>query len=115
VGEGPGRGANLNIALGEQVDGAQYARVLERALSRVRVFGPRFLVVCLGLDTAKADPTGTWALRSGDFERNGRMIGRLALPTLIVQEGGYNTRYLGTHARHFFAGLWAGANEVGAV
>ncbi len=115
VGEGPGRGCNLNFALAEHVDGTAYAHALERALSRIRAFAPRFLVVCLGLDTAKADPTGTWALRSADFERNGRIIGRMALPTLIVQEGGYNTRNLGTHARHFFAGLWSGATQVGAV
>jgi acetoin utilization deacetylase AcuC-like enzyme/GNAT superfamily N-acetyltransferase len=115
IGEGPGRGCNLNFALGEQVDGVQYARILERALSRIRAFAPRFLVVCLGLDTAKADPTGTWSLRSADFERNGRILGRMALPTLIVQEGGYNTRNLGTHARHFFAGLWAGAAAEGAI
>jgi acetoin utilization deacetylase AcuC-like enzyme len=115
VGEGPGRGSNLNFALAESVDGKEYSRILERALSRIRGFGPRFLVVCLGLDTAKADPTGTWSLRSPDFERNGRAIGMMALPTLIVQEGGYNTRNLGTHARHFFAGLWAGARQVGAV
>lgn len=115
VGEGPGRGLNLNFALAESVDGKEYSRILERALSRIRGFGPRFLVVCLGLDTAKADPTGTWSLRSPDFERNGRAIGMMALPTLIVQEGGYNTRNLGTHARHFFAGLWAGARQAGAV
>ena len=115
IGDGPGRGFNLNFALGEHVDGAQYAHILERAVARIRSFGPRFLVVCLGLDTAKADPTGTWALRSADFERNGRILGRLAMPTLIVQEGGYNTRNLGTHARHFFAGLWAGAIQAGAI
>lgn len=34
--------------------------------------------------------------------------GRLRLPTLIVQEGGYRTRTLGTNARRFFAGFLAG-------
>jgi acetoin utilization deacetylase AcuC-like enzyme len=115
IGEGPGRRTNLNFALAEHIDGKEYMRILDRAISRVRAFAPRFLVVCLGLDTAKADPTGTWSLRSNDFERNGRMLGMLAMPTLVVQEGGYNTRNLGTHARHFFAGLWAGARQVGAV
>ena len=115
IGEGAGLRTNLNFALAEQVDGKEYTRILERALLRIRGFAPRFLVVCLGLDTAKADPTGTWSLRSADFERNGRAIGAAAFPTLIVQEGGYNTRNLGTHARHFFAGLWAGAKEAKAV
>lgn len=71
-------------------------------------FNPRFLVVSLGLDTAKGDPTGTWNLRSRDFERNGERIGSLGLPLVVVQEGGYGTRVIGINARHFFLGLWAG-------
>jgi len=115
TGEGPGHRSNVNFALEEHIDGSQYRRVLERAISQVRAFGPRFLVVCLGLDTAKADPTGTWSLRSADFEKNGRLLGQLGLPTLVVQEGGYNTRNLGVHARHFFTGLWESARESGAL
>jgi len=61
----------------------------------------------LGLDTAKSDPTGTWSLEARDFEENGRRIGSLRLPTLVVQEGGYRTRTLGTNARRFFEGLHA--------
>jgi len=38
------------------------------------------------------------------------MIGRLHMPTLIVQEGGYNSRNLGINARHFFVGLWNAMN-----
>jgi acetoin utilization deacetylase AcuC-like enzyme len=69
------------------------------------LFKPVFLVVSLGLDTAKGDPTGSWPLKAKDFRDIGRMIGSLRLPTLVVQEGGYNTRNLGLNARHFFEGL----------
>ncbi|MFH1748529.1 MAG: histone deacetylase family protein [Planctomycetota bacterium] len=100
-----GTGHNLNIPLPEQVDAERYRQALSRALDRIRRFGPHFLVVALGLDTAKADPTGTWPLVARDFEENGRLIGKLRLPTLVVQEGGYRTRTLGVNARHFFAGL----------
>ena len=65
-------------------------------------------MVALGLDTAKGDPTGTWSLKTADFEQNGRLIGAMRLPTLVVQEGGYNTRKLGVNARAFFIGLWKG-------
>jgi acetoin utilization deacetylase AcuC-like enzyme len=108
VGEGDGAGRNINQPLPEHVDGAHYRRELGRALRRIREFDPRFLVVALGLDPAKGDPTGTWSLTAADFEQNGRLIGELGLPTLVVQEGGYRTRSLGVNARHFFAGL-AGA------
>jgi acetoin utilization deacetylase AcuC-like enzyme len=107
-GEGPGRGHNLNVPLPENVDEEQYRRTLEKVLGRAVRFHPRFLVVALGLDTAKEDPTGTWTLKAEDFQAIGRMIGSLRFPTLIVQEGGYDTRVLGINARHFFDGLWSG-------
>ncbi|AKU90696.1 Deacetylase [Vulgatibacter incomptus] len=109
-GRGDGLGYNVNYALRETVDGTGFRLVLERALRRIRGHRPAFLVVALGLDTAKGDPTGSWALGAKDFEANGRMIGVLGIPTVVVQEGGYDTRVLGTNARRFFSGLWAGAH-----
>jgi acetoin utilization deacetylase AcuC-like enzyme/GNAT superfamily N-acetyltransferase len=108
-GSGAGMGYNVNLPLPEHVSKERYLRVLARTLRRVVRFRPRFLIVDLGLDTAKEDPTGTWSLESEDFQTMGRMIGSLRLPTLVVQEGGYDTRVLGINARHFFQGLWEGA------
>lgn len=107
-GAGAGLGRNLNVPLPEALNGEQYREHLGRVLKRIVAFHPLFLIVPLGLDTAKADPTGTWSLTSRDFEQNGRMIGRLRFPTLVVQEGGYRVRNLGINARCFFKGLWEG-------
>jgi len=107
VGESEGEGFNLNLPLPEAVDGAKYRKALAQALQRIEAFGPDFLVLALGLDTAKADPTGSWNLTAGDFERNGRMIGELGLPIVVIQEGGYRSRTLGINARNFFSGLAA--------
>ena len=104
-GAGAGEGLNLNIVLPETQDGAQYRKALARALQVVTDFNPTFLVVSLGLDPAKGDPTGTWLLTAKDFEANGRMLAELRLPTLVVQEGGYRIRTLGANARMFFQGL----------
>jgi acetoin utilization deacetylase AcuC-like enzyme len=112
TGIGAGEGHNINIPLPENVDGNRYRDVLNKALKRVVQFHPRFLIVALGLDPEKKDPTGSWNLQSRDFETNGKMIGSLQFPTLVVQEGGYNNRVLGMNARHFFMGLWSGANSV---
>ncbi len=108
-GRGDGRGYNINIPLRESVDGNYYRPVLRDALKHVKRFKPRFLIVPLGLDTAKEDPTGSWSLEADDFESMGQMIGALHLPTLVVQEGGYDTRVLGINARQFLTGLWSGA------
>lgn len=111
VGEDEGTGFNVNIALPEIQDGKQYRDALGIALDRIREFSPAFLIVALGLDPAKGDPTGTWSLGPKDFELNGRMISGMELPTLVIQEGGYRTRTLGKNARSFFTGL---AAKIGA-
>ena len=110
-GAGAGLGYNLNLPLPEKVDGKRYLEALDQALRRVRHFKPAVLVVALGLDTAKGDPTGTWNLAAEDLHENGHRIGLLGLPTLVVQEGGYRTRTLGRNARGFFEGLHKGARE----
>ena len=105
-GEGPGMGFNRNFPLQERVDGHMYRNVLARALAEVRAFAPDFLVLALGLDPAKGDPTGTWSLTARDFAANGRMVGELGRPTVVIQEGGYRIRSLGVNCRNFFQGLW---------
>jgi len=105
TGSGRGVGFNVNLPQPEKLDGKAYRAALVRALDRVARFGPTFLVVALGLDTAKGDPTGSWFLGAADFEENGRLIGSFGRPMLIVQEGGYRTRTLGVNARRFFEGL----------
>ncbi|MFC1568777.1 histone deacetylase family protein [bacterium] len=107
-GIGYGEKYNVNLPLPEFIDGPAYRITLEKALRRIRRFKPAFLILALGLDTSQGDPTGTWSLKTADFEQNGRMIGEMRLPILVVQEGGYNTRKLGSNARAFFTGLWKG-------
>lgn len=104
-GDGDGQGYNLNLPLPEVQDGTEYRKTLKKAIEAIRKFAPAFLVIALGLDSAKGDPTGTWSLAPKDFEANGRMLGEMRLPTLVVQEGGYRTRTLGKNARSFFQGL----------
>ena len=110
-GEGEGFGFNVNYPMKEQLTGDEYFKVLEQALTRIKRFRPSYLILLLGLDTAKGDPTGTWSLSSRDFYRNGNLIGGLKIPTLVVQEGGYRNRVLGTNARHFFQGLYDSINK----
>ena len=110
-GDGDGEGFNLNVPLPEAVDGEKYRKALARALRRIEEFQPQFLVIALGLDPAKGDPTGTWSLTVKDFTENGRMIGSLGLPVVVIQEGGYRTQTLGKNALAFFRGLVEGAGQ----
>jgi acetoin utilization deacetylase AcuC-like enzyme/GNAT superfamily N-acetyltransferase len=104
-GEDEGTGFNHNFPMGENITPGEYSDFLQKAIKRIRSYKPDYLIVALGLDTAKGDPTGTWTLTARDFERNGSMIGELCLPTIIVQEGGYKIQTLGKNARAFFEGF----------
>jgi ribosomal protein S18 acetylase RimI-like enzyme len=110
-GQGIGTGYNLNIPLPESISPAHYREALARALARINRFQPSFLVVAAGFDTAAGDPTGSWSHRAKDFHRIGRDIGALGLPCVVVQEGGYRIRVLGTNVKSFFEGLWQGTRQ----
>lgn len=105
-GNGEGTGYNFNFPLKEVINGEEYRETLSHALKIIRRFKPDYLIICLGLDTSKGDPTGTWLLSPEDFLKNGRMAGTMKLPILVIQEGGYKNRHLGINARWFLKGLY---------
>jgi acetoin utilization deacetylase AcuC-like enzyme/GNAT superfamily N-acetyltransferase len=109
VGEGEGKGYNHNLPLAEEIHDGRYLAALDVALGLVSKFKPEALVVSLGLDIAKADPTGTWSVTADGLYEIGNRIGSMKLPTLLVQEGGYNIRSLGRNAARMLTGLCAGA------
>ena len=111
-GDGEGLGYNYNFPLAEKLTSEQYRKTLKRALKIISDYRPDYLIVALGLDPAKGDPTGTWSFAHDDFRQNGEMIGGLRLPTLVVQEGGYRNQSLGSNARAFFTGLHRAWNGI---
>ncbi len=111
-GRGRGAGYNLNIPLPEHTKPQEHRAAVGQALRRIARHDPAYLVVSVGFDTAKADPTGTWSNEAADFTQLGHMIGAAGYPTIVIQEGGYRIRTLGTNARHFFQGLAAGMAEA---
>ncbi|MGH7664483.1 MAG: GNAT family N-acetyltransferase [Gemmatimonadaceae bacterium] len=104
-GRGSGEGFNHNYPLPENVGDDKYLETLAVAIDVIRKFVPRYLVLSLGLDIAKGDPTGAWLVTPEGFERIGDALAKLDVPTLVVQEGGYDTRVLGRNARQFLSGL----------
>ncbi|PKP18613.1 MAG: acetylpolyamine amidohydrolase [Bacteroidetes bacterium HGW-Bacteroidetes-21] len=105
-GDKDGLGYNYNFPLKERITYEEYNKTLLKCMSLIKKFNPMFLVVALGLDTAKNDPTGTWDFTNEHFNNTGTLIGSLKYPTIIVQEGGYKTHSLGVVAKHFFNGFY---------
>jgi acetoin utilization deacetylase AcuC-like enzyme len=105
IGSGPGIGFNLNLPLPMETDEKDYLLALDKTLRAIRKFKPEVLVVSMGLDILRGDPTGTFIL---DPSSMGEIAGRfkdLNLPLLIVQEGGYNLRGIKKGVACFFNGL----------
>lgn len=106
-GEGAGLGCNLNLPLPRRSGDDVFLEALERALERIRAFAPGALVVALGLDAYEGDPFGGLAVTTGGFARIGEQVAGLALPTAIVQEGGYLCDGLGGNLVSFLTGFGA--------
>jgi acetoin utilization deacetylase AcuC-like enzyme len=60
-------------------------------------YAPDALVVSLGVDTFEADPISGFRLTGGDYARLGDRLAGAALPTVLVQEGGYAVAEIGAN------------------
>jgi acetoin utilization deacetylase AcuC-like enzyme len=98
VGEGPGRGANLNLPQPLRADDATYLRALDRALEWIAAAPGSIVVVSLGFDTYERDPIGDLALTTAGYAEMARRVGALGRRLVILQEGGYYVPDLGANA-----------------
>jgi acetoin utilization deacetylase AcuC-like enzyme len=105
TGEGDGEGYNLNLPLQRGTADDDYLATLERALEAVAGFSPGALVVALGLDAHESDPFQGMRISTPGFERIGKRLGSLGLPTVLTQEGGYLSDSLGANLAAFLGGF----------
>jgi acetoin utilization deacetylase AcuC-like enzyme len=98
VGEGPGRGANLNLPQPLRADDETYLTDLDRALDWIGSTPGDIVVVSLGFDTYHLDPIGDLALTTAGYHEMGRRVGALGRRVVILQEGGYHVGDLGKNA-----------------
>ena len=67
------------------------------------------LVVSLGVDAAASDPESPLRVSPNGFREAGRIVGALGLPTVLVQEGGYDLETLGPLVLEFLRGVESAA------
>jgi acetoin utilization deacetylase AcuC-like enzyme len=107
TGAGRGRGTNLNLPLAAGTDDDGYLEVLGDALAAIAAFGPELLVVSLGVDAFHNDPISDLAITTDGFRRQGELVAELGLPTVVLQEGGYDVDAIGANVRAFVLGIAA--------
>jgi acetoin utilization deacetylase AcuC-like enzyme len=105
TGVGAAEGTNCNVPLRPGIDEEQYLLALDLLLARLVAFGPHWLIVSAGFDTYIHDRIGTFQVTTSGFCDIGRRLGELAIPTLVVQEGGYCIADLGRNVVAFLRGL----------
>jgi acetoin utilization deacetylase AcuC-like enzyme len=106
-GRGDGLGANLNLPLPFGADDVAYRAACERLAEAATVFGAEAIVLSAGWDAHRDDPTSRLAVTSAAYGPIGAIFGRLRLPTVILQEGGYSLTAVGEAAPTFVAAFGA--------
>ena len=104
-GAGAGLGYNLNLPLPADTGDDAYLVALEHACRRLHAFHPDTLVISLGLDAHENDPFKGLRITTGGFRRIGERLGRLGIPSVMVQEGGYDCEHIGSNLVRFLEGL----------
>ena len=104
TGEGPGKGANLNLPLPAGLTDEAFLDALDIGLERIAGHGGSVVVVSLGFDTFGQDPIGDFALTTPVYDEVGRRVAALGRRLVIIQEGGYYVPALGDNARTWLRG-----------
>lgn len=108
AGAGVGQGCNLNLPLPPGSGDTPFLDALEKGFQAIRGHGAEALLVSLGFDAFENDPIGCLKITTGGFGEVARRIGAIGLPTVLVQEGGYDCDGLGPNLTSFLAGFGAG-------
>ncbi|MCT9126605.1 histone deacetylase family protein [Cupriavidus gilardii] len=104
-GYGAGYGYNLNFPLPHGTGDAGFLAALDSALDALRDYRPQALVLSLGFDTYVDDPISVLAVGMDGYRGIGERIHALGVPTVVVQEGGYEVEAIGPALDAFLSGF----------
>lgn len=105
VGVGAGEGANRNVPLAPGSGDGEWLDAVGSLARWMHDAKPDALVLALGVDAAEGDPESPLRVTARGFRSAGQLVGALGLPTVIVQEGGYDLPRLGGLVLEFLLGF----------
>ncbi|MDJ1160144.1 histone deacetylase family protein [Chelatococcus sp. SYSU_G07232] len=109
TGFGDGECANLNLPLAPGAGDDAFLDANTRLALAVQAHGAEALVISAGWDAHREDPLSRLGVTTDAYPRLGEIWGKLGLPTLIVQEGGYSLAAVAEAAPAFVAAFRAAA------
>jgi acetoin utilization deacetylase AcuC-like enzyme len=112
TGADAGAGANRNLPLAPGCGDEEWLAAVAELCDWVADRGAGALVVALGVDAAAGDPESPLRVSAGGYHDAGRLLGALELPTVVVQEGGYELDSIGELVRTTLAGIVAGGRKT---
>jgi acetoin utilization protein AcuC len=93
IGEGPGRGYNINVPLPQGTDDDTYTRAFGAiVVPLLRAFEPDYLVLEIGMDILSGDPLAHFKMTNNGIADCLAMIREPRRPVLALGGGGYNPR-----------------------
>ncbi|MHB1138576.1 MAG: arginase family protein, partial [Microthrixaceae bacterium] len=93
LGDGPGRGWNLNLPMPPFSTGEHYRRAVDELVAPlVEAHGSTWMLISAGFDAHRDDPLTDLGLTSGDFADLTRDLASLVEPgrRIVLLEGGYD-------------------------
>jgi acetoin utilization deacetylase AcuC-like enzyme len=108
TGSGAGAWTNRNVPVAPGTGDGPWLEAVAGLAEWARAGGAAALVVSLGVDAAGGDPESPLEVTASGFRAAGRVLGELRLPTVVVQEGGYDLDTLGELVREALTGLEEG-------
>jgi acetoin utilization deacetylase AcuC-like enzyme len=105
TGTGRGHGHNINVPLPARTSDTAYIAELRRVRDRIAAFGPSLVVISLGVDTYEHDPIADLGLTTAGMKRMGKVVAELAVPMVVLQEGGYHMGALAANVVAWLEGL----------
>lgn len=94
----------INFPLKGSISNEQYFETLEKAVAKIKGFNPDYFIVSYGVDTNEFEneDLGTFRLTTDFYSvMSEYLCTELAMPTLIIMEGGYQISVLGSNVCNF--------------
>jgi acetoin utilization deacetylase AcuC-like enzyme len=101
--------ANLNVPLAPGSGDATWLAAVQELAAFAQADA---LVVALGVDAAATDPESPLRVSPSGVRIAGQILGGLALPTVLVQEGGYDLASIGELVRELLVGFEEGMGSA---